>query len=158
MTHLIKPLSMQCLTLIRDEDTFASWSKHDIERFISLPTTKSWMVTSNELLAGLLLVAHVEGEIDILTIATLEAFRREGVANALLQHLISYARAAEVKTVFLDIKENNNPARALYEKWGFLPYGKRENYYQELNESVIGAILYRLDLNDLEKKNKIKLD
>jgi ribosomal-protein-alanine N-acetyltransferase len=158
MTLQINPMSLQDLPLIRDEGTFASWSRQDIERFIVLPTTKSWRGTINGQLAGLLLVSDVEAEIDILTIATLEDFRRRGIADALLQHLISYARETKVNTVFLEIKENNDPARALYEKWGFIPYGKRENYYQESNESVIAAILYRLDLNDLEKKNKIKLD
>lgn len=158
MTLRISLMSLQCLTLIGKEDTFASWSKQDIERFMILPTTKAWKGTINGQFAGLLMVSDLRGDIDILTIATLEAFRRRGVADALLQHLISYARENKANTLFLDVKENNDSAHALYEKWGFIPYGKRENYYQESNESVNAAILYRLDLNDLEKKNKFKLD
>lgn len=158
MTLQISSMSLQCLKLIREEDTFASWSKHDIERFMALPTTKAWKGTINGQIAGLLVVSDLKSDIDILTLATLEDFRRKGVADALMLHLIFYGKENKANTLFLEVKENNNAAFALYEKWGFIPYGKRENYYKETTENVNTAILYRLNLNDLEKKNKIKLD
>ena len=45
--------------------------------------------------------------------------------------------------VFLEVRESNRAARALYEKWAFLESGSRRGYYKDPQED---AILYRLDL------------
>ena len=52
------------------------------------------------------------------------------------------ARARGAKAVFLEVRESNQAARALYEKWAFLESGRRRRYYQEPDED---AILYRID-------------
>ena len=44
--------------------------------------------------------------------------------------------------VFLEVRESNRAARALYEKWAFLESGRRRGYYKDPEED---AILYRLD-------------
>ena len=46
------------------------------------------------------------------------------------------------KAVFLEVRESNYAARALYEKWAFVESGRRRRYYQDPNED---AILYRID-------------
>ena len=44
--------------------------------------------------------------------------------------------------VFLEVRESNRAARALYEKWAFLESGRRRGYYKDPEED---AILYRID-------------
>jgi RimJ/RimL family protein N-acetyltransferase len=51
--------------------------------------------------------------------------RRQGIATALFAAVIVWAREAGVRELELDVQEVNEPARALYEKLGFLDTGRR---------------------------------
>ena len=60
----------------------------------------------------------------------------------LLGELLDSARAKDAAAVFLEVRESNQAARALYEKWAFRESGRRPRYYKDPAED---AILYRLD-------------
>ncbi len=65
------------------------------------------------------------GEAEILNIAVDPAFRRRGVASALLDALGAQAQS----TVFLEVAEPNTAAIALYRRHGWEPIGIRVGYY-----------------------------
>jgi [ribosomal protein S18]-alanine N-acetyltransferase len=73
-------------------------------------------------------------EIEILNLAVVPRFRRQGVAKALLLVLPK----AEI---FLEVRESNSAARGLYCAVGFREVGLRPGYYQN---PVEGAIVMRL--------------
>ncbi|HYS83865.1 MAG TPA: GNAT family N-acetyltransferase, partial [Bradyrhizobium sp.] len=52
-----------------------------------------------------------------------------------------------VRKVFLEVEENNQPARRLYERGGFAVAGRRERYYREANGKQLNALLMRRDLS-----------
>ena len=139
---------------------FADWSKKDVTRFLNLPSAKGWAAMDEERLKviGLILVLSVCDEIEVLTLSTAPSYRRLGVASMLLSSIICYAHDNKMKCILLEVSKENLPAQSLYEKYSFKKYGVRPNYYQASKGRVISAYLYRKDLNDEEKKNKIKLD
>jgi ribosomal-protein-alanine N-acetyltransferase len=49
--------------------------------------------------------------------------------------------------VFLEVEENNQPARRLYQWAGFAVAGRRERYYREPNGEQLNAVLMRRDLS-----------
>jgi ribosomal-protein-alanine N-acetyltransferase len=69
-------------------------------------------------------------EVEVLNIAVSPENRRQGVAVALLESLGS----AEI---FLEVRESNIGARALYEKLGFHVVGRREAYYDDPVETAL---------------------
>ncbi|GEL16233.1 ribosomal protein S18-alanine N-acetyltransferase [Pseudonocardia asaccharolytica] len=80
--------------------------------------------------AGLAFVAalpHAEAEIH--TIGVDPAHRRRGVGRALLRALLGPADAVGA-TVFLEVRTDNEAARALYEAEGFTVVGLRKRYYR----------------------------
>jgi ribosomal-protein-alanine N-acetyltransferase len=52
-----------------------------------------------------------------------------------------------VRTIFLEVEENNQPARRLYEWAGFGVVGRRERYYQQTGGEQLNALLMRRDLS-----------
>lgn len=82
-------------------------------------------------------------ETDILTVAVTPKARRNGIGRMLLCGLFS-ALEKESDVVFLEVRESNAAARALYAALGFSEIGKRRGYYQRPTED---AILYKKDLN-----------
>ncbi len=52
-----------------------------------------------------------------------------------------------VRSVFLEVEENNQPAHRLYERSGFTVIGRRERYYREANGEQLNAMVMRRDLS-----------
>ena len=79
---------------------------------------------------GFLVSRHVAGEIEVLNLAVAPEQRRKGVATNLL-------RALPSASIFLEVRESNSPARALYRKLGFTVIGYREEYYEDPVETAV---------------------
>ena len=76
-----------------------------------------------------------EGSLD--NIAVAPEHRREGIGEALLAQIIRRGREKELAFITLEVRAGNAPARALYEKHGFFPVGRRKNYYEKPREDAI---------------------
>ena len=75
-------------------------------------------------------------EAEILNIAVDPAFRRRGVASALLTRVCEHARG----TIFLEVAEPNSPAIALYRKHGWEDAGLRAGYY---DHGIVNAVVMK---------------
>ena len=82
-----------------------------------------------------------EGNLD--NIAVAPHCRRQGVADGLLSALVGLGRT-NLSVLFLEVRVSNSPAIALYEKHGFVPVGRRKDYYDTPKED---ALLMTLTLN-----------
>ena len=75
-----------------------------------------------------------EGNLDNLAVSP--SCRRRGVADALLSALTSCGRG-RLSALTLEVRASNAPAVFLYEKHGFVPVGRRKNYYRAPTEDAI---------------------
>lgn len=80
---------------------------------------------------------HIVDEIHITNIAVMPTYRRKGVASALISNIIDYATMNEVVGITLEVRRSNESAILLYEKYGFINYGIRKNYYTDPKEDAI---------------------
>ena len=86
------------------------------------------------------LEAADEGE--ILNLAVSPAGRRHGLGRALVEKAVATLRERGVGQIYLEVRESNAPARALYAARGFKEVGRRKQYYRR---PVEDAIVLRLD-------------
>jgi ribosomal-protein-alanine N-acetyltransferase len=86
-----------------------------------------------------------ECEIENLVVAS--DFRRLGWGSKLLQSLIDAAHHAGATVFFLEVRESNLAARALYTKAGFVENGRRKQYYRGPEEHGI-LLTFRLPSAD----------
>lgn len=77
------------------------------------------------------------GEADIINIAVAPEFRRRGIAQQLLDALVSECEKRDVELLHLDVRESNAAAIALYTKNGFVRDGLRKGYYSDNREAAI---------------------
>lgn len=80
-------------------------------------------------------------EAELITIGVHPDARRGGIAATMIELMVRDLTARGVKKVFLEVAENNHPARALYERHGFTVVGRRPKYYDGID-----AILMARDL------------
>lgn len=95
--------------------------------------------------SGFLMAFHVLDECHLLDIATEEKFRRRGIGTALIRELMKMAGEKDGSVIYLEVREKNQAARGLYEKLGFVPVGKRKDYYKYPTDD---AVLYTLTLGE----------
>ena len=70
-------------------------------------------------------------------IASDPAFRRRGIGSALLDELTEEAARRHAGSIFLEVRESNDAARAMYRKAGFVEKGIRRNYYHAPLENAV---------------------
>jgi len=83
-------------------------------------------------------IAHVaadEGE--ILNLGVVAAHQRRGVGRRLVQAMLATLAARGAAAVYLEVRESNAAARALYEELGFGEVGRRSRYYRRPVEDAI---------------------
>ncbi len=88
-------------------------------------------------LVGSVWVQTVLDEGYIGNVAVMPAFRRRGIADALLQALDGLAKERGLRFLTLEVRAGNLPARCLYEKNGYLPAGFRPGYYSGPKEDAV---------------------
>src|ERR1700761_6902004 len=86
-------------------------------------------------------------EAEILSIAVDATYRGRGWSRSLLLTHLGHLAGRGVRTIFLEVEENNQPARRLYERAGFSAVGRRERYYQQPGGEQLNALLMRRDLS-----------
>ena len=98
-------------------------------------------------------IRNVAGEAQIYNIAIAPEFRREGIGEALLRHMIAKAEEDGCVLVTLEVRGGNDAAMALYHKLGFREVGRRKGYYAKGGED---AVLMDLDLRRIEVEVEIQ--
>ena len=84
---------------------------------------------------------------EILSIAVDAGHRGRGLSRDLLLTHLGHLAGRGVRSVFLEVEENNQPARRLYHRAGFAVVGRRERYYRQANGEELNALLMRRDLS-----------
>ena len=73
----------------------------------------------------------------ISNVAVAPTFRRQGIADALIDALCARCEGHALAFVTLEVRAGNAPAIALYEKHGFAPVGLRKRYYERPREDAL---------------------
>lgn len=90
--------------------------------------------------------AQGAGEADVETLNVHPDVRRGGWATRMLAELARWAERRGAKDLFLEVRESAGPARALYERLGFVEIGRRTNYYRT---EGVDAIVMRASVGEV---------
>lgn len=97
-------------------------------------------------LVGYVVGRSVLDEAEVLNVGVAVPARRHGVARALVQTLLAAFAGSGVRSVFLEVRESNRAARALYQSLGFRAVGRRPRYYRRpLEDAVVLRALLGAD-------------
>lgn len=92
---------------------------------------------------GFLLAWRSPDQMHILNVAVDPAQRRRGIGALLLAEAVAEARRAGLDGITLEVRPGNEPALALYRRFGFREEGVRRGYYADTGED---ALILTLDL------------
>lgn len=100
-------------------------------------------------ITGFTLCRSAGPEVELLLIAVNPVERGEGIGRLLLDTACRDTWRRGAGEIFLEVRENNAPARALYQSAGFIDVGRRGDYYAGAAGGRFDAITMRRRLDDL---------
>lgn len=120
------------------------WSEASFREALGSAWTFVLVAEVSRGVSGYLVGRETGGAGEVLNLAVAPEFRRRGVGEALLEAGLVAFRQSRVEEVFLEVRESNTSARALYARHGFRPVGQRSAYYRNPKED---ALVLRLELS-----------
>ena len=126
----IEKIEQQCFSCPWTRDQLRSQLSDDRHVFLAA-------VDAGGTVLGYVGMMFVLDEGYISNVAVAPDFRRQGVADTLISALMTRAEELSLAFVTLEVRAGNEPAKSLYAKHGFVPVGRRKNYYDLPKEDAI---------------------
>jgi ribosomal-protein-alanine N-acetyltransferase len=123
------------------------WGEGEFEGMIAERNTLVHRLRLGRNIIGFAVSRIGADEAEILSIAIDADKRGRGLSRNLLLTHLGHLAARGVRRIFLEVEENNAPARRLYERCGFAVVGRRERYYQQVGGEQLNALLMCRDLS-----------
>lgn len=125
-----------------EQDVFTDpWSTQDFRDCLASDAV-FLVADSGDKVAGYVVAIDAADEGEILNLAVAPQGRRRGLGRALVEHVLDVLSGRGARQIYLEVRESNAPARALYAAHGFKEVGRRKEYYRR---PVEDAIVLRLD-------------
>jgi ribosomal-protein-alanine N-acetyltransferase len=149
-TAVVEPATLRdapALAQIHAASFHRGWGEGEFETMLSERNTLVHRLRMGRKIIGFSVSRLAADEAEILSIAVAEGHRGRGLSGNLLLTHLGHLAGRGVQTVFLEVEENNQPARRLYERAGFAVVGRRERYYRQDGGEPLNALLMRRDLS-----------
>lgn len=152
--EIIKPEILSELYMLRRMEEKDLAVVHEIE-ILSFPTPWNIMTFVGEIanppisipcvlvflpedrVIGYIILWHLMEEVQISNFAIHPDFRRKGLGESVLYHVLKTIKKEGACDIFLEVRPSNRAARSLYKKLGFRPLGVRKKYYRSPDEDAL---------------------
>ena len=116
----------------------APWTEKMFADEADSPASRFWaLYLRPETFVGYLCCWMLADEIQLMKVAVSPEYRRQGYGKYLLTTLLKYGLSANIKSVWLEVRESNMAARSLYRSCCFKDVGSRPGYYDNPKEDAI---------------------
>lgn len=88
-------------------------------------------------LLAFVIVRVMADECEVYKVAVTAPARRQGIALALMEEALSRAKQLGAEKAYLEVRESNKAAAALYARLGFETVGLRKDYYDSPRENAV---------------------
>ena len=113
------------------------WSREALAESLADPCARMLVAVYGGAVCGYVCLILTDENGYIPRVGVLPAYRRRGVATALMDTAESAARVFGCTSLTLEVRESNSAAIALYESLGFYPLGKRPGFYTNPIETAL---------------------
>lgn len=135
------PNDATAIAEIEDVSFPDGWERKDILSYITSDTGMCFTAVCDGVPIAYIIGRLIAPEAEIYRIAVRPEYRQRGVGYRLLSYAIKTERGRGLECAFLEVREGNVAARALYRAFGFSEYGKRKNYYKNPTENAVVMVL-----------------
>ena len=144
---MITPMHADHLDSLADLESLAfsiPWSYDALAEELQNPLAVFYVAedVDAESAVGYVGMHHILDEGFITNVVVHPAYRRHGIATALLAELETYGKAHDLTRITLEVRASNQKAIALYEQMGYEKEGVRPGFYDSPKEDALIYSLY----------------
>ncbi|MGB8274636.1 MAG: N-acetyltransferase [Alphaproteobacteria bacterium] len=149
--RVARPQDARVMAALHGECGLSGWGHEAISGYLRTrvgfgllgwPYTVGRSSRSIETAVGFLLCRLLPGdEAELLTVGVLGAARSQGIGSAMLRVGLREASRKGARQIFLEVAEDNDWARRMYERHGFVTLGRRKDYYQRPSGGAATALV-----------------
>lgn len=142
MTALLRPAAESDLSQVAriEKSCFGDpWSEESFRRLVDVPPAIFLVALfpPDNAIAGYVVAFSIGEDAEVLNVAVDPRFRGKGLAGQMLDGTLIELGGRGVRTAFLEVRESNSAARALYKSRGFIEIGRRSRYYRRPVEDAL---------------------
>ena len=123
--------------------TYDSYNKETILKLIIDNNVLFLKIIDNNILIGYSILQLIKPEAELLKICINDHNRNRGFGKLLIDYNINYLKNNYFNSIFLEVRSDNLSAIRFYEKFGFVKFNIRKNYYKKPD---CDALLYKLSI------------
>ena len=120
---------------------YSPWSTSQFkEEFAGIPTTRYMSVaeSGNKVVGYCGVFLPAPGvEADILTVAVLPDFRRQGIAREFMRQIEQWSKERGASAMMLEVEQSNSAAIELYKSLGYMKISVRMDYYGPCQDAFV---------------------
>ena len=141
-----RPRDASALAALHAASFNRGWSEQEFEQLLTDRNVMADRAANGRTSVGFILSRRAADEAEILSVAVARAWRGRGLARRLLDLHLRRLAGLGLRTVFLEVDEDNASARRLYARAGFAEVGRRPGYYAGSGGNSTAALVLRRDL------------
>lgn len=124
------------------------WSEESVRSLLDHPASTAFLavIGNPKVPVGFVMAQLAADEAEILSIGVAKEWQHKGLGVRLMEGLMRAAKRAEAKRLFLDVAADNDGARGLYDRLGFLGTGLRRGYYTRPDGTKADALTLAITL------------
>lgn len=127
---------LEQVMVIEKENFSVPWTETGFFSFLIRQDTLFLVAEESGEIAGYCGLVMAPDEGDVTNVSVAKNRRRQGIGTMLVRELIRRAGENGVTKLYLEVRESNQAAIALYESLGFKKDGVRRDYYEEPRENA----------------------
>ena len=129
---------LDLVEVIERESYPTPWSRSMFDAELRKPSSLALgAFTKDDVLVGYAFVSRYVDAWHVMNVAVANAFRRRGIASALLERLFEVTGTDPRRGYTLEVRVSNGGAIRLYEQLGFEARGIRRGYYTDNREDAL---------------------
>ncbi len=120
-----------------EEATFSRpWRRGAFAEVLDRPEADMLVATDHGKVVGYMVLVTGVGEAELANLAVSRRFRNRGLGKALLVRAAEIGLRRGASILFLAVRESNEKAIRLYERFGFAEIGTHSSYYENPSEDA----------------------
>ncbi|SMF78982.1 GNAT family N-acetyltransferase [Pseudobacteriovorax antillogorgiicola] len=113
------------------------WKSDEILRSIAAGDKRLFFVLVDSQAAGMIFFSIASLESELLFLFIRDNFRHQGLARRLMKEYFATLKTLKIDSLFLEVRESNTGAQALYQSLEYRLIGRRPRYYRDGESALV---------------------
>ena len=133
----MRPDDVHAVATLEAEAFTTPWEAGTFKTLLRRPGAELWVAElPGDGVIGYYVLWCIQDQGELANIAVSELFRGRGFGSRLLDHALATAGRRGVESLYLEVRNSNRRARAMYASRGFEQIGTRRDYYERPREDA----------------------